>query len=140
MLALAMKLPLASLLIAIVASMSSAVAEARDDSAAEKLGWHLATKAYTFRAITLYETIEITHALGLKYFELNPTQKLSAENPVNTNDTLTPELRAALKAKFAAAGIKVTNYGVVKRNHDEAADRKIFDFAKDMGIQTIVSE
>ncbi|MDR3406266.1 MAG: sugar phosphate isomerase/epimerase [Chthoniobacter sp.] len=135
-----MKLPRPSFLLALVALASSAVAETRDDSASEKLGWHLATKAYTFRAITLYETIEITHAMGLKYFELNPTQKLSPENPVNTNDTLTPELRAALKSKFAAAGIKVTNYGVVKLTKDEAADRKVFDFAKDMGIETIVSE
>jgi sugar phosphate isomerase/epimerase len=140
MLAPAVKLPLASLLLGLMAITASTSAQSRDDSAAEKLGWHLATKAYTFRAITLYETIEITHALGLKYFELNPTQKLSAENPVNTNDTLTPELRAALKAKFAAAGIKVTNYGVVKLNNDEAADRKVFDFAKEMGVDTIVSE
>lgn len=139
----AVKLPVPSLLLTLALaalSLSAVAAESRDDSASEKLGWHLATKAYTFRSITLYETIEITQKLGLKYFELNPTQKLSAENPVNTNDTLTPELRAALKAKFAAAGIKVMNYGVVKLTNDEAADRKIFDFAKDMGIQTIVSE
>lgn len=135
-----MKLPRPLFLLALVALASSSIAETRDDSASEKLGWHLATKAYTFRAITLYETIEITHSMGLKYFELNPTQKLSPENPVNTNDTLTPELRAALKAKFAAAGVKVVNYGVVKLTKDEAADRKVFDFAKDMGIETIVSE
>ena len=137
------KLSVPSLLLTLALAainLTARAAEPRDDSASEKLGWHLATKAYTFRSITLYETIDITRALGLKYFELNPTQKLSAENPVNTNDTLTPELRAALKAKFAAAGIKVTNYGVVKLTNDEAADRKIFDFAKDMGIQTIVSE
>src|SRR5260221_11086780 len=143
MLATAVKLPvpsLTSLLLALVAMASPAGAEPRDDAASEKLGWHLATKAYTFRAITLNETIDITHSLGLKYFERNPTQKLSPENPVNTNDTLTPEQRAALKAKFAAAGIKVANYGVVKLNNDEAADRKVFDFAKDMGIETIVSE
>jgi len=140
MLPAAVKFPLASLFLAFVAVATVASAASRDDSAAEKLGWHLATKAYTFRAITLYETIDITHELGLKYFELNPTQKLSAENPVKTNDTLTPELRAALKAKFATAGIKVTNYGVVKLTNDEAADRKVFDFAKDMGIETIVSE
>jgi sugar phosphate isomerase/epimerase len=130
----------AALFLAFVAFISTASADPQGEAAAEKLGWHLATKAYTFRAITLYETIEITHAMGLKYFELNPTQKLSAENPVNTDDTLTPELRAALKAKFAAAGIKVANFGVVKLKNDEAAARRIFDFARDMGIETIVSE
>jgi len=139
----AVKLSVPSLLLTLaiaVINLTAGAAEPRDDSASEKLGWHLATKAYTFRSITLYETIDITRALGLKYFELNPTQKLSPENPVNTNDTLTPELRAALKAKFAAAGIKVANYGVVKLTNDEVADRKIFDFARELGIQTIVSE
>ena len=138
-----MKPPIASfaaLVLVAQSFVSPAHAESPGEAAAEKLGWHLATKAYTFRAITLYETIDIAHTMGLKYFELNPTQKLSAENPVNTNDTLPPELRAALKAKFAAAGIKVANYGVVKLTADEAADRKIFEFAKDMGIATIVSE
>jgi sugar phosphate isomerase/epimerase len=131
---------LAAVFLALAALLSPARAESPGEAAADKLGWHLATKAYTFRAITLYETIEITQSMGLKYFELNPRQKLSPENPTNTDDTLTPELRAALKAKFAAAGIKVANYGVVKLTNDEAADRKIFDFAKDMGIETIVSE
>lgn len=138
----AVKLSVPSLLMLALAALtlSAGAADARDDSAAEKLGWHLATKAYTFRSITLYETIAITQKLGLKYFELNPRQKLSAENPVDSNENLSPELRAALKAKFAAAGIQIANYGVVKLTNDEAADRKIFDFAKDLGIQTIVSE
>ncbi|MDB6152114.1 MAG: hypothetical protein JWL90_567, partial [Chthoniobacteraceae bacterium] len=112
----------------------------RDSGPADKLGWHLATKAYTFRDITLYETVEITQALGLSYFELNPTQKLSKENPVNTDQTLPPELRAQLRDKFAQAGIRVACFGVVKLTADEKADRRIFEFAKELGISTLVSE
>jgi sugar phosphate isomerase/epimerase len=126
--------------IALSAVPSLAANPARDDSAAEKLGWHLATKAYTFRTLTLAETIDITQSLGLKYFELNPTQKLSKDNPAKTDHNLSAELRGEIKKKFAAAGIKLASYGVVPLKNDEAADRKIFDFAKDMGIETLVSE
>ncbi len=36
--------------------------------------------------------------------------------------------------------IKLINFGVTKLINDEAQCRKVFDFAKDMGIETIVSE
>ena len=45
-----------------------------------------------------------------------------------------------VKAKLKAAGVKVVNFGVVGLPNDEAKARKVFDFAKDMGIKTIVSE
>ncbi len=140
-----MKRPL--LLTFVLSLAASALAHAdeekpfhRDAAAAETLGWHLATKAYTFRAYTLFETIDISKELGVKYFEVNPTQKMSKNAPVNTDQTLTPALRALLKKKFTDAGVQPVNFGVVKLTGDEAADRKIFEFAKDMGIQTIVSE
>ncbi len=112
----------------------------RDSGPAERLGWQLATKAYTFRAITLYETLAITQALGLQYFELNPTQKLSPQNPVNTDQTLPPALRAELRERFKQAGVRIVGFGVVKLGADEAANRAIFDFAKEMGIQVLISE
>lgn len=112
----------------------------RDDAAAEKLGWHLATKAYTFRDRTLYETIDISRALGVKYFEMNPRQKLSPEHAVNTDETLPPELRAELKKKFADAGVLPVSFGVIALGKDEAKNRAIFLYAKEMGIRTLVSE
>ncbi len=112
----------------------------RDSSAAEQLGWHLATKAYTFRDITLLETIEISRSLGVADFEMNPGQRLSKENPVKTDQTLAPELREQIKSAFQKAAVRPVNFGVIKLTHDEAADRKIFNLARDLGIRTIVSE
>ena len=37
-------------------------------------------------------------------------------------------------------GITLVNYGVVGLPNNEAECRKVFDFAKEMGIETIVSE
>lgn len=112
----------------------------RDDSAAEKLGWHLATKAYTFRDITLFETIDISRQLGVKYFEVNPGQKLSPENPIKTDDKLPAELREAIKKKFAEAGVKPVNFGVANFGKTEESARSVFQYAHDLGIETIVAE
>ena len=41
---------------------------------------------------------------------------------------------------LAEKGLHLVNYGVVGLNNDEKVNRIVFDFARDMGIETIVSE
>jgi hypothetical protein len=53
---------------------------ARDDAAAEKLGWRLGVQAWTFRDRTAFEAIDTAAALGLRYIELYPGQQLSSEH------------------------------------------------------------
>lgn len=45
-----------------------------------------------------------------------------------------------LKDKLKAVKVRPMNYGVVGFGNDEASARKVFDFAKKLGIRTIVSE
>jgi sugar phosphate isomerase/epimerase len=45
-----------------------------------------------------------------------------------------------MKQLVDEAGIRVVNFGVVPLPNDETQCRKVFDFAKDMGIETIASE
>jgi len=108
---------------------------------AEKLGWHLGCQAYSFNRFTFYEAIDKTASLGLRYIEAYPGQKLSAEKPdVKVGDGMSAEIRAEVRKKLKEADVKLACYGVVGLSKDEAASRKIFEFAKDMGIETIVSE
>lgn len=108
---------------------------------AEKIGWRLGCQAYSFNKFTFFEAVDKTQSLGLHVIEAYPGQKLSPEkSDVTFDHNASPEVRAAVKAKLAAANIKLTNYGVVGLPNDEAECRKVFDFAKDMGIETIVSE
>lgn len=108
---------------------------------AEKLGWRLGCQAYSFNRYTFYEAVEKNRSLGLRVIEAYPGQTLSAEKPdAKLNESLPPELRQEVKARLANAGIKLTNYGVCGLSKDEAASRRTFAFAKDMGIETIVSE
>ncbi len=104
-------------------------------------GWHLGSQAYTFNRFTFFEAIDKVASLGLDWIEAYPGQKLSSENPdITTGYTMPAEFRSKVREKLARAGVRLVNYGVVALPNDESECRKVFDFAKDMGIETIVSE
>ena len=104
-------------------------------------GWRLGMQVYTFNRFTFYEALEKTASLGLKWIEMYPGQRLSKEKPdMKTNHRMPAEIREEVKQKLAQTGLKLVNYGVVKLPNDEAECREVFDFARDMGVETIVSE
>ena len=112
---------------------------AKTPSAAEKLGWQMAIHAYTFRKFSIFECIDKTAALGLKYMSLSGSVNLGGTNTVTTVQ-ITDQDTAAIQKAVAAKGIKLVNIGVVKLPPDEAESRKVFEFAKKMGIDTLVAE
>jgi len=108
---------------------------------AEKLGWRLGCQAYTFNRFTFFEALDKIKLLGLRYVEMYPGQALSPDRrEIRTNDSMSPEIRQELKARLKEMDIQLVCYGVVGLPNNESACRRVFDFAKDMGIETIVSE
>jgi sugar phosphate isomerase/epimerase len=105
-------------------------------------GWRIGIQAWTFNRFTLYEAIDKTASLGLDWIEAYPHgQKLSKEKPdIIFGHEMPLEIRYEVKQKLADAGVTLINYGVVGLPNDEAECRKVFEFAKDMGIETLVSE
>lgn len=109
--------------------------------AAEQLGWRLGVQAYTFNRFSFFEAVDKTASLGLNVIEAYPGQALTAEMPdVIFNHESPQEIRDEVKQKLAAAGLQLACYGVVRLGEDEAACRAVFEFAKDMGVETVVSE
>ncbi len=104
--------------------------------------WRLGTQAWTFNRFTLYEAIDKTASLGLDWLEAYPHgQKLSKEKPnIVFGHNMPAEIKEEVKQKLSEAGLKLVNYGVVGLPDDEAECRKVFEFAKEMGIETLVSE
>ncbi len=102
---------------------------------AEKLGWRLGCQAYSFNRYTFFEAVDKTASLGLHYIEAYPGQKVSKEITAGFNEALTADQRSQIKKKLADSGIKLVNFGVT---HIDG--RKTYDFAKDMGLETLVSE
>ncbi|MCK4824173.1 TIM barrel protein, partial [bacterium] len=104
-------------------------------------GWKLGTQAYTFNRFTLFEAIDKTASLGLDWIEAYPGQVISKESPdVKFTVDIPPEVRLDVQKKLKESGIKLINFGVINLPNDDVQCRKVFDFAKAMGVETIVSE
>lgn len=113
--------------------------QAQAADAAEKLGWQMAIHAYTFRKFSIFECIDKTAALGLKHMSLSGSVNLDGKTSTTTVNLSDQDAEAIRKA-VAAKGIKLVNIGVVKLPPEEAESRKVFEFAKKMGIDTLVAE
>jgi sugar phosphate isomerase/epimerase len=112
---------------------------AKAASAADELGWQMSIHAYTFRKFSIFECIDKTAALGLKHMSLSGSVSLDGTNSVGTVQ-LSDKDAEAIKKAAADKGIKLVNIGVVTLPPDEAKSRKVFEFARKMGIDTLVAE
>ncbi len=102
---------------------------------------NLAVQAWTFNRFTFFEAVDKTAALGIRYIEAFPGQRLGGtDEAAKFHHTMTAATRCAAKTKLEEADVTLVNYGVVGLPNNEAECRKVFDFAREMGIETIVSE
>ena len=107
---------------------------------AEKLGWQLACNAYTFNKLTLYETIDKVAGLGLKYTVGINWQKLDPQRPGTIfSEQMSAADRQETRKRLADAGVKMPAC-YCKKQPDESAWRRLFDFCRDMGIEMIDGE
>lgn len=106
----------------------------------EKLGWQLSAAQYTFRRFALFETLDLVASLGIRYVEPAFFLKLDQDRPeLTVNESLSAKERKEFKARLADCGMGMPSFYSNLGNHLDAC-RKIFDFAKEMGVQTLVAE
>jgi len=123
-------------------TMAPAVHAAEDLPADRYIGgFPVGCQAYMFHRFTLFEGIEKTHAAGGKIIELFPTQRFSKEEPdVRVDQNLSDDDIAKLKAKLKENDVLAVSIGVIDIPRDEAGARKVFDFARKMGLRCITTE
>ena len=115
-------------------------ASKRDDSASEKLGMKLSMQCWTYNQLTFFEAVDRAAGLGVKYVEMYPGQKLKPGSDVKVGKDMSDDAIADVKKKLAEAGVKLVAYGVDGIATDEKGARKEFDWAKNMGIEVLVTE
>lgn len=98
-------------------------------------------QTYTFRGHTFEQAVQKAAQLGVKYIEAYPGQRFSEAtgDAVFTPDA-PPEMRSRARQILERNGVKLHNFGVVYLPNDEAACRKVFDFAKEMGVEILSAE
>ena len=104
-------------------------------------GFFIGCQAYTFNHYSAFEAIEKTAQAGGKLIEFFPSQKLSKEAPeVKLDHNASSETIQKIKDKLAEHKLGAVNYGVVNIPQEEAQARKLFEFAKAMGLRAITTE
>jgi sugar phosphate isomerase/epimerase len=107
---------------------------------AERLGWRLACNAYTFNRLTFYETIGKVASLGLKGVVGFNWQKLDPKNPDAVfSERMSATQRQEMKKRLGDAGVKLAGC-YCGQLAEEGACRRLFDFAREMGIEILDGE
>jgi sugar phosphate isomerase/epimerase len=104
-------------------------------------GFFIGCQAWTWNHFTVFEAIEKTAAAGGKVIEFFPGQTLSKAEPnVKWDHNASAETIQKVKEQLDKYHIKAVNYGVVGIPSDEAGARKVFDFAKALGLRAVTTE
>ncbi len=107
---------------------------------AEKLGWRLSCGLYTFRDRSFYEALDVIAGLGIRRVEPAFFLPLRKERPeLKTSESLALGQRREMKKRLDDRGMKMASY-YAPLEADASAFRKVFDFAKEMGVETLVAE
>ena len=127
--------------LAVLSGISNVPAENKIPDEYKTGGFFIGCQAYTFNRYSVFEAIEKTAQAGGKVIEFFPGQKLSKEAPeVKLDQNASAETLQKIKEKLAEHKIKVVNYGVVGIPREEDQARKLFEFAKTMGLRAITTE
>ncbi len=111
---------------ALAGSRASRGAEtSRDPWRGLKVGVH----SYSLRSFPLDKAIAMTCELGVNYFSVNPVHI-----PLKS----TPEQLAEARKKIADAGLTLLEAGVISVTRDLDKTRPVFEYAKALGLKTIV--
>lgn len=103
-------------------------------------GFALSCQAYSFNRYSFFEAVDKTKSVGCRLIEAYPGQKLKPDGDATFSHDAPKAVWDEAKAKLDKEGIKLVAYGVVGLGNDEAANRKVFDFCKYMGVLVINSE
>ncbi len=108
--------------------------------AQERLGWRLGIESYTFHKYTLFEAIDKTAQLGLSYIGGLSFQKVSEDIPKNLEPGLSDAELERIRLQLDAAGLRMLTYYYHEIPGDPEGCRRLFEFARKLGIETFLSE
>ncbi len=112
-----------------IAACSLPIGSSLAEAAKTKL--KLGVQLYSFRKFKIDDALKYAKELGFEQVEF-----YSGMLPINS----TPEMIAEVLEKVKSHGLSISSHGVNKFTKDNAAGRKIFEFAKALGIRNIACD
>jgi sugar phosphate isomerase/epimerase len=133
------RLPLCLAVVAAAMLLLPLQAAEPNRTAADKLGWKLTLQSWTVHQ-TVFQSIDVAHELGVRYIEIYPGQPISPDDKGKFGPEMTDSQIQAVLDKAKSANVQIIDYGVTGIPGKEADARKVFDWAKKVGLTTLVSE
>lgn len=93
--------------------------------------FRMGIQSYSLRGMNLDQALAATRQLGLEWWEGWEGHIPFAGSPGD---------RSAFRLKLREAGVKMKTFGVVGFGGDDAANRRIFEFAQAMGVETLSAD
>jgi len=104
-------------------------------------GFLLGVQAWTFNNYSVMEAVAKAAAAGSKNIECFPGQALGSEFPgVSVGPDMSPAATEAFRAQLKKYGVNVVAYGVTGIDKNEEGARKLFSWAKSLGIGILNTE
>lgn len=108
--------------------------------ASDPLGWRLGVAAWSFNRFTLFEAVDMTAALDLRYLEAFEGQRVNADSDAKLDPGMSDAAIAAVRAKLKSANATLTSIYIHELSSEAPRCRKSFEFAGKLGVETIISE
>lgn len=93
--------------------------------------FRMGIQSYSLRGMKLDQALAATKALGLQWWEAYDGHIPIYDNPADRSET---------RVKLAENGIKLRTFGVMGFSADSERSRRIFEFARLMGIETLSAD
>jgi sugar phosphate isomerase/epimerase len=101
----------------------------------------VAMQCWTYRRYSFFEAAGKSKELGISYLQAYPGQPLSPGDKDALFDHNMRDVQIEqVRKRLSEMGMSVVSYGVVDTGRTEESMRQVFDFARKMGIRTIVAE
>jgi type 1 glutamine amidotransferase/sugar phosphate isomerase/epimerase len=108
--------------------------------ARERLGWRLAVAAASLGAESFFEAIDRVAALGRRHIGADASLRVGPELRRPLAPGLSAGDLAAIRRKLYEADVRLVTYEADAMPAEEPAWRRLFDFGRALGIESIVAE
>jgi hypothetical protein len=108
--------------------------------ARERLGWRLAAQVGASGNDPLYQSIESASRLGFAYLGASDSQPVSRQNSKHFGPDLSDAELTDIRLKLESEGLRLISCELRAVPESEAAWRKLFEFARKMGIECFISK
>ncbi len=101
------------------------------------MGWQVGVSLGSFRQDPFMDAVRKAEALDLAIVEGDSAQKVSVQIPKPLDHTLAAGERNAVRERMIALNVRMAVYIAAEVSADASTARRQFEFAKELGIETI---